>query len=579
MLRLIPASLSLPALLSAQQQPDPYRYVPENALAVLRMQGGKALQQSFEGTSIAKVFAEPAVRAAWLDLWKALPDELDLDTEDLQRTEPLLRALGEFEGEVVAAVSLQPRGDTTGSDRPFDFTVSVHLLGSEEQRAGLQRALTGLMTDDGTELKIDGESIRMHGAGAATCSEPLQRDGATVLFLSSAPESGIASCLAPRTTNFVPEPSLAGAAFGLQIDAKRGIDALTTAIVAEGGPFADQTATAMSLCGLPTMDQAAYSLRADGTWITQHVELTFREGNRGLLGTFLPSRVGPPRLQALLPPGVKTWNTWRFDAEQLHRVYVEATNRFADAMPLSREEFETEFTKATKLRLYEDLFALLGDEWLRVDDLQGAMDIEAPEVDARLEQFDEKLGDSVFAIALRDGATLARNVEKLMRARGLHAARKSEEYGTTRIHRLTLLGSFPIEYAFAGDLLVVGLGHGEGTRRNLRSVLDAAAREAKEPSPTPLPEEFAARMVGWPADAHAFDATSMLEALDGMNSLRDALTGELAEEGLEPEDLGIMMHALKISEAMRPAIARHGGDIGVTGWWFHRDRMIARSRW
>ncbi|MCU0862560.1 MAG: hypothetical protein MUC36_02100 [Planctomycetes bacterium] len=579
MLRCAVPLLFLPTLLCAQQQPDPFRYVPDNTLAVLRMQGGKAMHRSFEATSIGKVFAEPAVRAAFQELWRALPDELDLDAADLQRAEPLLQAIGDFEGELVAAVALRPRLEEPDSELPFDVTVSLQLLGSEEQRAALDRALAALMDGGGTELRIDGEPIRVHGSGRAKFSEPLQRDGATVLFFCTDPESGIASCLAPRTAAFVPAPALTGAAFGMQIEAGSGIDLVLAAAAVIGEGPAQELETMLRLGGLPSMHQATYTLRPEGKWIAQDVELSFRDGNRGVLGAFLPSRVGPSRLLALLPADAKTWNTWRFDAEQLHRCYVDAMAQYADQLPMSREELEAEFTKATKLRLHEDLLALLGDEWLRIDDLRAAMDIDAPEVDERLEKVDERLGNSVFAIGLRDGATLAKNVEKMLRARGLHAARKSEEYGDTKVYRLTLLGSFPLEYAFAGDLLVIGLGHGEGTRTNLRRVLDAQARQAKEPRPAELPAAFAARMEGWPGDAHAFDATSMLEALDGLNELRTNLTDMLAGEGLDPEDMGIMFHVLQLSEAIRPAIARHGGDVGVTAWWFHQDRLVTRSRW
>jgi hypothetical protein len=67
--------------------------------------------------------------------------------------------------------------------------------------------------------------------------------------------------------------------------------------------------------------------------------------------------------------------------------------------------------------------------------------------------------------------------------------------------------------------------------------------------------------------------------MDSLNSLRTNLTDMLASEGLDPEDMGIMFHVLQLSEAIRPAIARHGGDVGVTAWWFHQDRLVTRSRW
>ena len=574
------ATLLLPSLLLAQQAPDPYRYVPENAFAVLRMQGGKQLQGSFSGTSIGKVLAEPAVRAALLELWRALPEQFELEPAALRRFDAVIDAAAEFEGELVVAVTTPtPVAKTPGRPREYDVTASLQLIGSAEQRSALDRALRELMTEEGTELRVEGESIRMHGSGRTRWSEPLQRDGSTLLLLSTEPESGIASCLTPRTGGFVGEQSLSGAALGLQIDLGAFIERMLAAEADDDDPTTQRMHMLARMCGISSLNRFVYTVRADGKWLAQDMGITFRDGDLGLLGALLPGRTDPSRLLALLPPDTANWSTWRFDPERMHRFWIEATTRFADQLPMSREELEAAFTKATKLRLHEDLLALLGDEWLRIDAIEDAMVVDDEEGDERLDKIDQRFGASVFVVGLRDGATMATNVEKMVRARGLHAARKTEQYGDTKIHRLTLLGSLPIEYAFAGDTVVLGIGQGEDTQRNLRSVLDAAARHAKEPRAAEPPPALAARMVGWPAGAGAFDSASMLEVLDGLNSLGAAMAGELAAADVEMADMGIMHQLLQLSAALRPAIGKHGGDLTVTAWWFDADRITSRSRW
>src|SRR5204862_200381 len=68
--------------------------------------------------------------------------------------------------------------------------------------------------------------------------------------------------------------------------------------------------------------------------------------------------------------------------------------------------------------------------------------------------------------------------------RGLHAARKTEEYAGTKVHRLRV--GVEIEYAVTDDLLLLGFGNSAGAQKSLRAVLDErAARAAGKPAAEP----------------------------------------------------------------------------------------------
>jgi hypothetical protein len=297
-----------------------------------------------------------------------------------------------------------------------------------------------------------------------------------------------------------------------------------------------------------------------------------------LFDVVLPARRTNPKLLSYLPPQAKNWNIGVFDVGALQSLYGRAFEQFGELIPQSREEFEGLFTQYTKLRLHEDLLALIGGEYLRIEDFL-AMSEPDTDADPSIESVDEKIGYGCFVVQVKDGKAMAQNLEKALRSRGLHAGRKTEEYGDTKIYRLSLLGSMPIEYAFAGDVFVLGLGRGESTQRNVRSVLDMVAMRAKEEAAAELPAALQTRMQGWPADWCTIDVGGMGEILDGFVGTMDGLMPMLEQAGLEPEDLGIWFHCVEFARKLRPALARHGAEVSVTTGYSGPREYTMRSRW
>jgi hypothetical protein len=185
-------------------------------------------------------------------------------------------------------------------------------------------------------------------------------------------------------------------------------------------------------------------------------------------------------------------------------------------------------------------------------------------------------------VTLRDGKAFADAVEKALRKRGLHAARKTEEYAGVKVHRMNLLGSYPIEYAIADQLLVLGIGGREGTQRNLRGVLDRAAAAAAGKPARDLPAPVSARLQRLPPDWCGLSVTSLLDILDAFDAL-GSIAGTVAQpDDANPEDEAVR-RAFEafgaLVSACRTEVARLQVDSMVGAQWQQKDRTVVRWLW
>ena len=141
------------------------------------------------------------------------------------------------------------------------------------------------------------------------------------------------------------------------------------------------------------------------------------------------------------------------------------------------DQFETQF----RVRLKEDMIDHLGDELLMVT-------ADEPE-----DLFDE---DAVQAqcigIALRDSKSFAESFETMLRSRGLHAARKTEDYRGFTVRRLSVLGMLELSYAITDRAFLLGINQ-EGAAA-LRTVLDEEQARDEGVARPSFSDEVADRM-------------------------------------------------------------------------------------
>jgi hypothetical protein len=214
-----------------------------------------------------------------------------------------------------------------------------------------------------------------------------------------------------------------------------------------------------------------------------------------------------------------------------------------------------------KVRLEEDLIAHLGTEVLMVEDT---------ELDAEdLEEMPSALAGSCIGVALRDGKAFGASLETMLRSRGLHASRKSEDYAGTKIYQLKPGGLFELEYAVTDDLLLVVLGKSEGARRNLRAVLDARANPTAKPEfSAPIEKHLQVLPAGW----SGLSVTPVGQLLSGFGNMFNTL----AMMGEMPDELSEMTDVLT---GLGGELQRLGIDHVVSVSYSSPKSFVNRMRW
>src|SRR5262249_34928217 len=134
-----------------------------------------------------------------------------------------------------------------------------------------------------------------------------------------------------------------------------------------------------------------------------------------------------PRLLAFVPPAADQFSASAVDFAAVWTALAKVWDGVADVVPLKREDAEQAFERACKVRLKEDLIDHLGKEVLTV---KGAADAEPGDAEPNGSEMTAMMGafrGMCIAVSLRSGAAFGESLEKLVRARGLHAARKTED--------------------------------------------------------------------------------------------------------------------------------------------------------
>lgn len=573
------------ACLLAQEAPDPLRYVPPNAALVLRAKGPAAWRAEFGGTGLGRALGNPAIATAAKGIRDYVARDLDLGTELTKRLDGLWTAVASYDGVMVVGASVEL--PIAARHQAPHFSVSLAAFGDGHTDLSVVAAtLRELLPPDGArELSIGGIDLRVHRFDGASVTEPVVHDGAVLMFCSDDLEVAVQACLANRAKPFPATAELLRGVVGLQCEFQPFLPGLFESIAIEEGPqtpFLAMLPQLVEELGGRSLVRGAYTVFADGKQIAQEGMLEFGAGPRGFFDVVLPVRRSAPVLTRYLPPGTMSFSLTSFDLDALHRLYVQMFTAHADQLPMKREQFEREFTELTKLRLHEDLLALIGEEMLSIEDLAVIADTDEEEDEdqaAGIQKLMERYGDTSYVLRLRDGKTFAANLEKMVRARGLHAGRKSEEYGGVRVYGLKLLGAVPIEYACAGDVMVLAVG-GEGSQKNLRSVLDAVAAEARGEAPAGLPAALQARLAALPPDYTHLSGGALGEAIGYMLLALEGMTTALAAEDLTLEDIDGVWHLMPAAlKALKDDLKRFDADVSVTAGYSAKDRAWFRSRW
>lgn len=328
---------------------------------------------------------------------------------------------------------------------------------------------------------------------------------------------------------------------------------------ANGAPF--DVVAMLKGFGIGALDTFAMSVAADDQHATLEFGLALGDGDAGIFGAMLVDE--QPKLLALVPPASDWFSIGHVDWNAIYGTLTKLWDELADVVPMSREDAEGAFAEAMKVRLREDLFAHLGTEM---------MTLQTYDPNAAAEDLDEDpmsaLGQMCFAVSLRNGKAFGEALETALRARGMHASRKTEEYGDTKIYLLRLAGLLEVEYAVTDDMLLLAPGKGEGGRRNLRAVLDAKKQGAAGEPPAVLQAHLKDLPAGW-------SGVSVAPVAAMLASFRTGLAAAAAS-GEFPADLDEVTAVL---EGLAGDVQRLGIEHLISTTYTTKRSLKARLRW
>ncbi|MBL8754015.1 MAG: hypothetical protein JNK15_12015 [Planctomycetes bacterium] len=527
--RILCATSLLLAALPAQGKPSPFRFVPANSIAVVRMAAPAAWQQQFQTAQITKWFQSDSLAPLVGMLSQGVDQGMAAVRESGKFDADLLeKLLHDYKGEIVLSLQLDVAGLVEamqqGEDPPMSMTLALMPDGAFDL-AALAKAAEKAIDEDAPptrDLTVGDHKLRgMLDGGGDGMTVPQIIDGALVVFGGDGLEEKLPKLLAD-------EGRWQGdaAPHALSVEMKFGAAVSTFAkFVDDMGAAPISVATVFEKAGFSALEDLSFTIDADGKHVVGAMNIGFGAGNRGIFDAFMGGST-PPKSLRYVPPTSDSFSISAFKLGVLYDVVASVWGELGDEVPMTFADVEKAFADATKVRLKEDLIAHLGDEIVALQDMQ-AMAAGAAAADE-----DDPLAGMqgmCLAITLRDGKAFGESLETALRSRGMHAGRKTEEYEGTKVHRLAVGGLFEIEYATTDDLLLVGLGKDDSTKRALRSLLDGRKSPGDGSVPAGIKDAVAAMPAGWSGIQVTRMSTYMSAMLTAMQAGMDR-AGEMPEE-------------------------------------------------
>jgi hypothetical protein len=535
------SGLALPAQTSVQPA-SPFRFAPADAALVLRVAAPAKWKDQFAKTQFAKLLGGPtlAPHVAQLDglVTQALDGMRQGGSLDADLVEKLLL---EYKGEIVVAVTVDWDGlaGAMMAGEPPGFGVAIAFTPDGSYDLGKLVAAVEKVAEEQApadalrDLQVGDVRLRYSKNGdEPDASIPTLVEGHMVALISDDLDKFAKRALDGKTRfTASADPVAPGATMHAHLQLAPLMKALAAAAGDSGAPF--DAGELLEKLGFMALDAFDLSVGSEGKHVAVDGALRLQGKERGLFGALLAPGTQPVKMLRLVPPGADTFSVGQIDFGALLTTVGNVWTMLDDVVPMTWEDAQAGFADALKVRLKEDLFDHLGTEMLTVQDL--------PEGAAAGDE--DPLGGfsgTCFGVALKNGKAFGDAVEKALRARGLHAARKTEDYQQVQVHRLRLAGVVEIEYAITDDLLLLAIGSGEQSRQSLRSVLDA---RANPPATTELAAPVKERLALLPADWTSLSVTSVADMLKIVGTTMEQAMQQAMDEA--PEELGAMLGVLQ----------------------------------
>ncbi len=529
------------------QEPEkaaPFRFVPAGAQFVARIAAPAQWQQRFADTKVAAMLRGEAL-APWINKLRA-GYEQGLEAaraEGKVDVDAMQRFVSDYRGEMVVAMQLDldDLKKAMADDRPPRLSVSFTLTPDGTfDLATFAETLTKAI-EEHADVPITDLVIGDHRLRASTQEQgvsvtvPAMIDGHLVMLIGADLATEGARLLATGDR-------MAVAGDGAPLWVHGDLKGLMAALIAFASERGEEEGAPVDIgqllrdLGLGAVESLSTSLKPNGDRVEWEFALGTAAENRGLMDMFPPDPVAA-RMLRWLAAGVDTYSTSPFDLGALFGTVQKVWNGLGDEVPITFDDAMASFAEMMKVRLKEDLLDHVGGGLMSLQDMGSATDFDAMQEAAEENPFGAMF-NACYVLGLRDGKAFAASLETLLRARGLHAARKSEDYQGTKIHLLRLAGLIEVEYAVTDDLLLIAAGSDETPRQHLRGVLDARREGGSAELPAKVAPYVAALPKGW----HGLSVSPIAKGLAGAAQALEMLqqTGEFPEGEVAGQVLEVM---------------------------------------
>ncbi|MFN9334592.1 MAG: hypothetical protein ACK6D1_18535 [Planctomycetota bacterium] len=570
--------LALLALAPAQDAA--FRFAPKDAALVLRMGAPARWKKDFADTAMAKMMSAPALAPMMDMMGKAMEQAMAGMRGSGFDADLVERMLADYQGDFTLSIAVDwAKADLVTMDGedpslPFAITVAAAPHASFDL-AALATAIDGgvrkLLEEPGAPKtkEVPAGELRL----TAVADEdgmwgtiPAIVDGHLVMFYGTDVEAQATKAIEGKDRF---EAADAGnTPMFVHADLRGFVTAMDQG-VAEieemgGAPF--DMGELLDAIGLRSLQDFRMTLGADGKHLVSDVQLGLRADKRGLMA-MLPQSSAQPKLLRALPAATSNWTIMPLDLGVLYTSAEQIVTMLEAEMPMSWPDMMTAMAEELKVRLKEDLLDHLGGELMALSDASELADEDEAGNPANPLA---AINGQCMVLSLRDGAAFGKSVETMLRARGLHAARKTEEYQGAKVHRMTLAGVLELEYAITDDMLLLALGRSESARASLRGVLDAKASGTATELPAAVKAHLDAAPAGW-------CGVGVTRPADTMMGIGQAMVGLVAMSGGgEADQLGMVADVL---QALAGEMKRLGVDTSV-GFLYSGPKGVGyRLRW
>lgn len=532
--------VTLCSALLAQDKVSPNRFVPKDSTIVMRLGAPAMWRQQFATTQLTKLMQAQTLAPLMDEIGKGIDEALDEIRQEGKLDADLVQGLlKDYAGEVVFAMQIDFTDFATAIQEGRPPQMSAVIALSPDGKFDLSALAAGvqkLAEDDGapmTDLKVGDHALRVVTDGPVHASMPTMIDGHLVMLFASDLEKAAPKLLdtadrAEHGTGGTPmymHMQLDGLVATILDIAKLQMEADGTELPFDLG----QMVTDLGLSSLRTME---FQLGAADKHLDGRFTITTSGKDLGLMGMVMVPQ-GQPKLLRYIPPSAEYYGVTAFDIGAFYTTIAKVWNSLGEQVPMTLDAAEAAFAEEMKVRLKQDLLDHIGTELMTIGDLQAQLAAAANSEDADPA---DAMSGNLFGIALRNGKAFGESLEKALRARGLHASRKTEEYQGTKLHRLRLAGLVDLEYAVTDDVLLIALGSHESSHRDLRAVLDQRATGATEPAEN-VKKSLQGLADGW-------NGVTVTPIASLLNSIRQAFT--MVEQAAElPEEIGMVVQMLE----------------------------------